>query len=101
LASTESNAYATGKALVALHTAGVAVSDPAYQRGVEFLMNTQMEDGSWYVKTRAGGIQPYFESGFPHSVDQWISAAATNWATMALSLSSSPSSLASADNRGR
>jgi len=92
LASTESNAYATGKALVALYTAGVPASDPANQRGVEFLMNTQMDDGSWYVRTRAGGIQPYFESGFPHAIDQWISAAATNWATMALSLSSQPQS---------
>jgi hypothetical protein len=92
LASTESNAYATGKALVALYTAGVPASDPAYQRGVEFLMNTQMDDGSWHVRTRAGGIQPYFESGFPHAIDQWVSAAATNWATMALSLSSPPQS---------
>jgi hypothetical protein len=32
------------------------------------------------------GIQPYFDNGFPHGVDQWISAAATSWATMALTL---------------
>src|SRR5215813_1842677 len=48
--------------------------------------STQLEDGSWYVRTRASPIQPYFESGFPHGRDQWISAAATNWATMALAL---------------
>jgi hypothetical protein len=29
-------------------------------------------------------IQPYFESAFPYGHDQWISAAATNWAAMAL-----------------
>ena len=86
LASMESTAYATGKALVALQAAGVPVSDVAYQRGVRFLLATQMQDGSWYVRTRAAGSQPYFENGFPHGVDQWISAAATSWATMALTL---------------
>jgi hypothetical protein len=29
--------------------------------------------------------QPYFDAGFPHGFDQWISAAGTNWATLALS----------------
>ncbi|PYU94591.1 MAG: hypothetical protein DMG08_07215 [Acidobacteria bacterium] len=48
----------------------------------------QLEDGSWYVKTRALGFQPYFDNGFPHGVDQWISGAATGWATMALTLAS-------------
>jgi hypothetical protein len=80
----KSDAYATGQALVALHEAGVAAQEPAYQRGVEFLLNTQLSDGSWLVKTRAVPIQPYFESDFPHGDDQWISVAATNWATMAL-----------------
>jgi hypothetical protein len=32
-------------------------------------------------------LQPYFESGFPYEHDQWISASATAWASMALSLS--------------
>jgi len=36
------------------------------------------------VKTRAIPIMPSFESDFPYGPDQWISAAATNWATMAL-----------------
>jgi ankyrin repeat protein len=64
--SMESHAYTTGETLVALHTAGVPVSDAAYQRGVQFLLKTQLEDGSWYVPTRALGFQPYFDSGFPH-----------------------------------
>ena len=63
-------------------------SDAAYQRAVKFLLNTQQEDGSWYVKTRAMAFQPYFDAGFPHGFDQWISAAGTSWATMALSLAS-------------
>ena len=85
LPSMASDAYATGQTLVALHESGaLAVIDTAYQRGIRFLMNTQLEDGSWYVKSRSHPFQPYFESGFPHGHDQWISAAATNWAVMAL-----------------
>ncbi len=85
LPSLTSDAYATGQALVALKEAGaLRVSDAAYTRGVQFLLNTQLEDGSWYVKSRAIAFQPYFESDFPHGADQWISVAATNWAAMAL-----------------
>jgi Squalene cyclase len=80
-----SDAYATGQALVALGDCGaITVADPAYQRGIQFLLKSQLEDGSWFVKSRAAPIQPYFESGFPHGHDQWISSSATNWATMAL-----------------
>jgi len=86
----ESSAYATGRALVALQTAGLATSNPAYERGVQYLLKTQQEDGSWFVATRAMGFQPYFDAGFPHGYNQWISAAGTSWATMALSLASSP-----------
>lgn len=83
-----SDAYATGQVLFALHESGaLSVTDGAYQRGVQFLLKTQLEDGSWYVQTRSIPFQPYFESGFPHGPDQWISTAATNWASMALALS--------------
>ena len=68
----------------------LTVTDPAFQRVVQFLMNTQLEDGSWYVKRRALPIQPFFESGFPHGRDQFISAAATNWAATALALAAAP-----------
>jgi len=88
LDSMESSAYATGKSLFALQTADLPVSDAAYRRAVKFLLSTQQEDGSWYVKTRAMASQPYFDAGFPHGFDQWISAAGTSWATMALSLAS-------------
>jgi hypothetical protein len=62
----------------------VVSTAPAYRRGIEFLLSTQLEDGSWHVKSRSIPFQPYFESGFPHGLDPWISAAATNWAAMAL-----------------
>jgi hypothetical protein len=61
-----------------------------YQRGVAFLLETQHEDGSWLVKSRARPFQPYFESGFPHGVNQWISICATSWATIALMLTREP-----------
>ena len=81
----ESDAYATGEALVALRESGaIAAGPPAARRGVEFLLKTQLDDGSWFVKSRAVPIQAYFESGFPHGADQWISAAATAWAVTAL-----------------
>ena len=80
-----SDAYATGQALVALRDAGVLKSsDAVYKRGTRFLINTQFEDGSWYVRSRTIPFQPYFNAEFPYGPDQFISAAATNWATMAL-----------------
>jgi len=85
LVTLESDAYATGQVLTALKESGVLpVSSAAYQRGVQFLLNSQFEDGSWYVRTRTLPVQPYFDSEFPHGGDQFISAAATNWAVTAL-----------------
>ena len=54
-------------------------------------LRTQLSDGSWLAHTRTFPFQVYKESGFPHGKDQWISAAASSWAAMALSLSA-PSS---------
>ncbi|HUS06725.1 MAG TPA: prenyltransferase/squalene oxidase repeat-containing protein, partial [Bryobacteraceae bacterium] len=83
----ESDAYATGQVLYTLNqAAGISASDEAYQRGVKYLLKTQLPDGSWHVKSRAVKFQPYFQSGFPHDHDQWISASATAWATGALAL---------------
>ncbi len=79
------DAYATGEALVALLESGaISRNEPVVKRGVEFLLRTQHEDGSWFVKSHAVPIQAYFESGFPYGADQWVSAAATAWATAAL-----------------
>lgn len=94
LAGMGSDAYATGEALYALHTAGkMAANDPVYRRGVEYLLRTQAADGAWHVKTRSLPTQPYFDSGFPYAHDQWISAAGTAWASMALSFTVEPSKL--------
>jgi hypothetical protein len=79
-----SDAYATGQALYALHVGSVSPKSGVYGKGVAYLLRTQLEDGTWFVHSRAFGFQPYFESGFPHGTDQFISASATAWATIAL-----------------
>jgi hypothetical protein len=80
-----SDAYATGQALVALRESGeLAAASTAYRRGAKYLMESQVADGSWYVRTRSIPIQPYFDAAFPYGNDQFISTAATNWAVQAL-----------------
>jgi ankyrin repeat protein len=83
-ARTDADAYATGLSLYALHVAGVAPTDPAYRKGVAFLLGTQYQDGAWLVKTHSFPVQRYFESGFPFGRHQWISAAGTSWASLAI-----------------
>lgn len=78
------DAYATGEALYALHETGMPATNQVYRRGVDYLLRTQSADGSWHVTTRAAAFQPYFESGFPHGHDQWISQAGTAFAAVAL-----------------
>jgi hypothetical protein len=84
LSTLPTDGYATGLALYALSVGGVPAADPAYRAGLEYLLSTQASDGTWHVKTRALGFQPYFESGYPYGPDQWISAAGTAYATMAI-----------------
>jgi ankyrin repeat protein len=57
-----------------------------YGNGVKFLLAAQQADGSWLVRSRSRGTQPYVESGFPYGANQFISAAGTAWATSALLL---------------
>lgn len=86
LPTLSSDAYATGQALYALAESGaVRAGSAAYQRGVHWLLANQDETGAWIVQTRTYPIQPFFTSGFPpYDENQYISAAATNWAVMAL-----------------
>jgi len=79
-------AYATGEALYGLHVSGdVAVKDPVYQKGVQWLLRNQLADGSWFVPTLAVPVQPHtFESGFPHGWSQFASEAGSSWAAMVL-----------------
>lgn len=83
----ESDAYATGTTLYVLLDTGLAPSDPKAQRAVDYLVKSQLEDGSWHVKTRAKPVQVYFDNGDPHGKDQFISIAATSWSVAALARS--------------
>jgi ankyrin repeat protein len=85
LSTLASDAYATGEALYALQSSGTSAEGSAYHKGVTFLMRSQLADGTWFVRSRAFGFQPYFETGFPHGTDQFISVSATAWAAIALS----------------
>jgi hypothetical protein len=88
LPSLESDAYATGQALVALHQVGsLPTTSAIYRKGLMFLLKSQFDDGSWLVRSRGRGTQGYVDSGFPYGPDQFISAAGTAWATSALLLS--------------
>ena len=83
----ESDAYATGCVLTVLRTAcDLPITDTGYRRGIGYLLKTQLPDGSWHVVSRSKPVQPYFESGFPHGRDQFISMAASAWAAAALAL---------------
>jgi hypothetical protein len=90
LPTLEADAYATGQALYSLALAGVPATEASYAKGVAYLLRTQAADGTWQVKARSKPFQPYFESGFPYGHDQWISAAGTSWAAMALSMAVEP-----------
>jgi ankyrin repeat protein len=81
---TAPDAYATGLSLYALHVAGVLATDEGYRKGVAFLLGTQYEDGTWFVRTHSFPVQRYFESGFPYGRHQWISTAGTSWASLAI-----------------
>lgn len=86
-----SDSFATGQVLYALNQgAGLSTADPIYQRGVKFLRETQRADGSWLVASHVIPIQPPFDAKFPYGADQFISAAGTSWAAMALMLTEPP-----------
>ena len=85
LADMKSDAYATATVLFAMaKSKTLKPGDPRYMKAIKFLVNTQNSDGSWYVKSRSDPFQEYFESGFPHEADQFISITATCWAVIAL-----------------
>jgi ankyrin repeat protein len=90
-----SDAYSTGETLYALHQAGgIAVSDVAWQRGIDYLLRTQAPDGSWHVTSRlhppAPVSPPYFETGHPYGHDQFISIMGECMAVIALATALGP-----------
>jgi N-acyl-D-amino-acid deacylase len=79
-----SDAYATGQTLWMLQVTGFDAAEEAYRRGAKYLLSTQCDDGSWFVRSRSKPVQPYFDNGDPHGKDQFISTPATCWAVAAL-----------------
>jgi hypothetical protein len=84
--SRAADAYITGQAMYALRVSGLPASAPEVRKGANYLLRTQLPDGTWFLPSRTIGFQPYIDSGFPHGRDQFISAAATSWAAIALGL---------------
>jgi hypothetical protein len=80
------DAYATGEALYALLETGMALpQEENVQKTVAWLLKTQDPTGAWIVEARAYPIQPFLNCDFPpYDENQFISAAATNWACLAL-----------------
>ena len=88
-----SDAYSTGQTLFMLCQTGTAPDVPMAQRARDYLLKTQLPDGSWLVETRMKfKAQPYFENGDPHGEHQFLSTAAACWATAALAQLLPPSS---------
>jgi hypothetical protein len=84
LDSLTTDAYATGMSLYALHEAGISVTNVVYSSGTAYLLRNQYADGSWLVRSRAYPVQQYFDTGFPFDEHQWISAAGSSWASLAI-----------------
>ena len=84
LAHMSGDAYATATALVALRRAGLATTNKAHQKGVQYLIDSQLDDGAWFVQTRSKPLQKFFDNGDHGGKSQFISFAATNWAVLAL-----------------
>jgi len=86
LPTMKSDAYATGQALYALAESGYAGSgNDSWQKGIGYLLRTQDKTGAWLVYTRSNPIQLFINSDFPpYDDNQFISAAASNWAVLAL-----------------
>jgi hypothetical protein len=74
---------------------GLTPLSAAALRGDVDLLRTQAATGRGMWR-RAIGLQPHFESGFPYGRDQFISAAGTAWAVMALTPAAEPQRLITA-----
>jgi hypothetical protein len=73
---------ATGMSRCALAGTGFPVTNTAYHKGVQFLLKSPYQDGSWFVRTRAFPLQRQLESAYPFGYNQWISA--PSWASLTI-----------------
>ena len=90
-AELESNVTMAAEHLLLEHFLGIrGLEGDRWPKIVRYLLSLQQPDGSWHVVSRSKPFQPYFESGFPHGKDQFISMAASAWSTAALILACPP-----------
>ena len=81
----QSDAYSTGQTLFMLCQTGTPTDSPSVTRARDYLLRTQLDDGSWLVESVVvNKAQTYFENGDPHGEHQFISTAATAWAVAGL-----------------
>lgn len=78
------DAFATGETLFVLRQTGSSAVDPVVVKARDYLLKSQLADGSWLVETHVKPVQPFFENGDPHGRNQFISTAATAWAVAGL-----------------
>ncbi|HET6882268.1 MAG TPA: prenyltransferase/squalene oxidase repeat-containing protein, partial [Pirellulales bacterium] len=76
----KSDAFATGQSLYVLSLVGFTAEDPGIKRGIDFLVATQLQDGSWPMVSRA---TPNGEPGSATLLTP-ITCAATSWATLGM-----------------
>ena len=75
-----SDAFATGQTLYVLSLAGETAERPEIRRGIDFLVATQMQDGSWPMISRS---TPNGEPGSAKLLTP-ITCAASSWAVLGL-----------------
>jgi N-acyl-D-amino-acid deacylase len=80
----DGDAYATATVMLALKCAGLPATGAVYRRGMAYLVRTQSARGAWLVTTRSRPVQTFFDNKDPGGKNQFISFAATGWATLAL-----------------
>ena len=81
----QSDTYSTGQSLFMLLKTGIAADHPAIIRARDYLLRTQHADGSWLAESHVEfKAQKYFENGDPYGDHQFLSTAATAWATAGL-----------------
>lgn len=80
-----SDPLTTGLALYSLRAgAGIPVRATVIRKATNYLLRHQDENGSWYVNKTTAPLNYFFDMGFPGGESQYISFAATGWATLAL-----------------
>ena len=80
-----SDALTTGLALYSLRVgAATPASDAVVRKAASYLLRHQDESGAWYMNKTVAPLNFYFDGGFPGGESQYISFAATGWATLAL-----------------